>query len=270
MKPRRGLALVLEEGDLLTAPQAGPLLFLGRLDHAGLRQELERNGVLAALAERGYPDVELRTDYEAGEHRLAVLPRGEDVSLVELRLVEGACAVGDPVLRTVGLDVLSFLGVQWLALQHPRGSFTAERPRLPGQRYPGLGIGKRLFQLLTSWSAAWGKDALLNFPEYFHNARFYAPPFCFLSPREQGRFEGLCRDLAGLHVAEASAALEVGRVVDAATGRTESWEPGEMVMPLTPRVRRALDSTPWRDAVAAAAQSARFRIREAPAPAPRP
>jgi hypothetical protein len=270
LKPRRGLALVLEEGDILTAPEAGRRLFLGRFDAGALRQELERTGVLGALAERGYPDVELRTGYEAGEHRLAVVPPGQDVSLVELRLVEGACPVGDPLLRSLGLDVLSFLGVQWLALQHPGGAFTAERPRLPGQRYPGLGIGKLLFQVLTSWAAAWGKDGLLNFPEYFHNARFYAPPFCFLSPGEQGRFEALCRDLAGVPVAEASAAVEEGRVLDPRTGTAMAWEPGEMVMPLTPRVAGVLRSQAWRAAVSAAAAASRFTVRGAPAPARRP
>ena len=49
-------------------------------------------------------------------------------------------------------------------------------------------------------------------------------PFAFLSAAEQGRFEALCRDLGDRPVAEASAALEAGRVpARAATGKNAPW-----------------------------------------------
>jgi hypothetical protein len=270
MKPRRRLPLALGDTDVLTAPESGPRLFLGRLDVPAVRAELARVGVLDALAARGYPLVDVRTLHAEGEHRLSVTPEGDAEMLVDLRMVEGASALEDPLLRALGLDVLSFLAVQWLALQHPRGTFTPDRPRLPGQRHPGLGIGRQLFDLLVGWGSAWGKDALLNYPEYLHNARFYAPPFVFLSAPEQGRFEALGRDLSNVHIAEASAAMEDGRVVDTATGETAAWEPGPMIMPLTDRVRQVLEAPAWRDAAAAAAARSSFRIRGEPAPAPRP
>ena len=94
----------------------------------------------------------------------------------------------------------------------------------------------------------------------FHNARFYAPPFAFLSPAEQGRFEALCRDLAALPVAEASEAVEAGRVVDEATGEAVEWAPGEMIAPVTRPVRRYLESSAYRDAAAAAREAHSFRV----------
>jgi hypothetical protein len=233
MPPRRRRPFVELAPSELAVPRAGEhVLFLDRFDAEALLRELAASGLLQGLAERGYPDVVLRTDLVAGEHRLRLAPRHGRVSLLDLRLAEGGHRSDDPALRRRGLEILSILAVHWLALQDPRARFTRERPRLPGQRHPGLGLGRRVFALLLGWAASWGKDGLVAFPEYFHNAWFYAAPrqrpggpgvaplplFRFLSPERQGRFEALARDLAQRPLAEASAALAAGRVREAGSG----------------------------------------------------
>jgi hypothetical protein len=80
------------------------------------------------------------------------------VSLVDLRLAEPSAIVEEPLFKARGLRVLS-LAVRWLALQDPRGRFTPERPRLPGQRYPGLGLGKRLYERLMVWAKSGGRTS---------------------------------------------------------------------------------------------------------------
>ncbi|TMK69003.1 MAG: hypothetical protein E6G48_09485 [Actinobacteria bacterium] len=104
----------------------------------------------------------------------------------------------------------------------------------------------------------------MNVPAYYHNAKFYAPPFAFLSAAEQGRFEALGRDLAGVPVAEASAALQAGRVLDASTGEPVTWSPGDMVAALSPPLREYLSSTEYANAVATARDDRRFRLAAAP------
>jgi hypothetical protein len=252
--------LAPSELSLLRAGDA--VLFLDRFDGPALRRELAGAGVLQGLAERGYSDVVLGTSLVSGEHRLRITPRHRRVSLVDLRLAEGGQQSDEPALRRRGLEIVSFLAVHWLALQDPRARFTRERPRLPGQRYPGLGLGRRLFALLLGWAASWGKDGLVAFPEYFHNAWLYAAPrqrpagadapplplFRFLSPDRQGRFEALARDLAHQPLAAASAALAAGRVRQAGSGEPARWEAAELVVPLTPGLRAYLDSLDYRRA----------------------
>ena len=46
-------------------PPAVPRLFLGRLDEASLRTELEQAGILSALRERGFAELNLFTEYQA-------------------------------------------------------------------------------------------------------------------------------------------------------------------------------------------------------------
>jgi len=254
----RGLRL---EGADLAAAGGLASRYLERFSLPALCAEMDQAGVLPALRTRGY-DPSVRIDVEAGEHRLLVTSAHGSEVLIDLRMREEALPVSESGLRSRGIEVLSVLVVEWLSLQDPRAVFTRERPRLPGQTHPGLGLGRQLYGRVLGWAAAWGKDGLVNVPAFFHNAKFYAPPFAFLAAAEQGRFEALCRDLAGQAVADASAALEAGRVVEVASGEPVTWSPGDMLAALSPPVREYLASPEYARAVAAARDAHHFRVAE--------
>lgn len=234
-------------------------LFLGRFDAAALRRELDEAGLLMALAERGYPRVSVRATAEGDEHRLRLLAPGLVAPLVDLRLVESAAFFKDPPRLRLGLEVFSFLVVRGLVLQHPRNAFSAERPRLPGQEHPGLGLLGRLLDRLRLWAEDWGKDGLLAFPPHYHGAVLPGPSWRFLSPVRQGRLDALRRDLAALSLAEAARAIEEHRVLDAA-GTVLKWEPAEMAIPLAPDLDHYIASEAYREASARSCESGRFRL----------
>jgi hypothetical protein len=236
------------------------MLFLGRLDPESLRREMEEAGVLAGLAGRGFERVQIRTTVESGEHRLRVLPVGGTTTLVDLRLAEASTLFKEPRLGRLGLEVLSFLSMNWLALQDPDRAFTPERPRLPGQDHPGLGLARAVYERLLVWAEEWGKDGLLNFPEYFHSALIYAPAFRFISAAREGRFRALRRDLGALSMSEASWAVENRRVLEEPSGAPVVWEPAEMVAPVSHDVRRYLEAADYGRAVEEAAARTRFRL----------
>lgn len=250
----------LRPSDVEAATLAEPGHFLGRLNEAALEREMEAAGILAALEARGYPSVGIRTDAVGGEHRLRILAPGAEEPLVELRVSEMTVVVDDPVLRDQDVALLYVLSVHWFALQNPGAPFAPARPRLPGQRHPGLGFGRRFYGRLMTWAHEWGKDALLNFPEYYHNAVFYSSMFRFVSPARQGRVEALRRDLGALHVCEASAAVDEGRVVEEPGGRPFRWEAAEMISPVTSSVTNALESDAYAQAVAKARAATKFRV----------
>lgn len=258
-RQRRRPFVDLQHAEILAAEV--PRLFLSRFDAATLRRELEEAGLLGALADRGYPEIEIDTEYAGGEHRLRIDAASGGPSLLDLRLAEGTTLAHEPLLRRHGIDVMSFLSIHWLSLQDPNGRFKEDRPQLPGQHYPGLGLGKPVILRLLKWAEQWGKDGLLNLPEYYHNAVFYAPIFRFLSADRQGRFEALRRDLKLQHVAQASAAIAQGRVIEEPWGAPLVWEPGEMIAPLTDATRGFLDSAAYQTAVGRARDAARFRLR---------
>jgi len=252
--------LDLRPAELEAAAPVRPGLFLGRLDAAALERELKEAEILSGLAERGYASVRIRTSLESGEHRLRILPLGGITPLLDLRLTEASTFLKDPRMSRLGLEVLSFLSMNWLTLQDPRRPFTADRPALPGQEHPGLGLSRRVYSRLLVWAEDWGKDGLLNFPEYYHNASIYAPAFRFLAPVRQGRFEALRRALADLPLAEASRAVHEGRVRDEAAGGPFLWQPAEMVAATSTDVRLYLASPDYQAAVAEARKRSRFAL----------
>jgi hypothetical protein len=262
-KARRRAFIDLRPIDIgVQAPGAAPL-FLGRFDEDALRHELDEAGVFAGLARRGYHDVVLRLERVEREHRLLLLPRRARVSLIDLRLAEATLLLRELTAGSGDDRVVSVLAIHWLSMQDPRAPFTKARPRLPGQRHPGLGLGRELMLRIHQWAASWGKDALVNFPEYYHNAVFYSELYRFASPPREGRFQALRRDLAALSVAEASRAVDEGRVREGLKRRPFVWETGEMLAPLSDHVRAYLESDAYRDGVAAARAASRFRLRDA-------
>jgi hypothetical protein len=234
-------------------------LFLGRLDAAALRRDLDEAGILPGLGRRGYPSVSLRTSAEGDEHRLRLLAPGIAAPLVDLRLAELSTFFKEPPRLRLGLEVLSVLAVHGLVLQDPRGEFPEDRPRLPGQEHPGLGLFAPLLERLRLWAEDWGKDGLLAFPLHFHAAVLLGRGLRFVAPARQGRFEALRRDLGGLTLAASSWAVEEGRARDDA-GAPVPWLPAEMMAPLTPDLRGYLESEAYARAAAEARDRVRFRI----------
>jgi hypothetical protein len=265
MTPRRprsrsGFLRELKEMVLPTAPSQADSLFLDRLTVAGLERELEAAGIYDHLSARGYGGFTLDASRVDREHRVRLLAAGVAVPLMELRVSDMTCVPKDALLRARGVEVLYFLAVHWLSLQDPRAEFSAGRPALPGQTYPGLGIGRRLLSRLMAWAYDWGKDALVNYPAYYHNALLYSRLFRFLSPRREGRMDALRRDLEGLGVADASWAIEKGRVIEEPPGRVLRWKPSEMVAPLTRVLKSYMKSAEYEQAVAAARDSVRYGV----------
>jgi hypothetical protein len=261
LRPARQKPRFVDLRSAEVVPATVPRLFLGRLDEAGLREELEQAGILQALRERGYSELVLHTDYHGGEHALQVDAAGAGASLLELRVAEGATQAAEPALRACGVDGFSFLSVHWVTLQDPAQAFAAERPKLPGQRHPGLGLLQPLVRRLLAWTELWEKDALLFQPEHYHSAVFCAAWLKFVDPVRQGRFLALQRDLRLVHVAQASAAIEQSRVIEEPWGAPLKWEPGEMIAPLAQTLRRCLESREYETAVERARDAARFRLR---------
>jgi len=250
----------LKEVVLPTSPRPAEGLFLDRLTPSALERELEAAGVYAQLLSRGYSGLRLELERTEKEHRLRVHAEDEAAPLIELRASELTLVPHEALLRERGVEVLYLLAVRWLSLQDPRAAFTASRPALPGQTSPGLGVGQRLFARLSAWAHDWGKDALVNYPAYYHNAVFYSRVFRFLSPRRQGRMDALRRDLAPLSVAEASWAVDEGRVSEAPGGKPLRWRAAEMMAPVGRALTAYFRSPEYAAAAALARDGVRFRV----------
>jgi hypothetical protein len=234
------------EDELLLAElgqrSARPLL-LGTYSVEGLELALARFGLLGELRRLGYGPFRVTVSNGAVGDRAQLFGRGEDGD--EHRLIECVLekreVAGEPVLY-----------VHWLTLRHPRARFSAQRPPLPDQEVPGLGLAREMTALFARIAERLGLAGIAFRPAGFHTAYAGRAQLRFVDPGRQGRFEALMRDLAGIPLPAATAAVASGQVL--LDGEPYRWEPDEMVLWRTPHAED-------HQAIAAARQAVRFSVR---------
>jgi hypothetical protein len=212
-------------------------LWLGRYAEDEIRRLLEKFNILSALGAKGFSEIFI--DVEPIDRFLQALkifsakPAAENL-LAEFRLREA------PFSHSCFANAapLNVLKIEWLMLQNPHVDFSAERPRLPGQHHPGLGLSRHVLQLLIHLTKTQQLAGILNFPEFFHNAYFYFEHFYFCDPRLKGLVLSLRRDLNELSVAELSWAVYLGCVIDANTEETYDWQAEALVLPLDEQFKK--------------------------------
>lgn len=197
--------------------------FLGYYTRHGIELVLERAGILGRLRDLGYshPVIEFELDNPAGHTiRTYADPSREEV-LMEMRLHKDR--------RTIPGRTL--LSIEWLLLQNPRTSFGPSRRKLPGQKYPGLGMLNDVVALLAVACDRLHLDGLVCVPSEYHIAVQWHGRMHFLKREAQARFEALWNLLHDVPLAKATRAVAEGRVVDEATGEPFKWHPEPMIAP---------------------------------------
>jgi hypothetical protein len=246
-------------GDLLgqLTDKKSPTLWLGHYTELEIQHLLEKFDILPTLQDKGFANLLIviePLDPFVQALRIFNEKAVADNQLVEFRLREVAFS-RQPL---AGDAPLTMLKIEWLMLQNPWAQFLPERPRMPGQRYPGLGLGKQTVQFLVHLAKAHHFAGVLNFPEFFHNAYLYLEYFHYCDPRLKGIVLALRRDLNELSLAELSWAVYLGCVHDANTGQTYEWQADALVLPLEEKLKKYFASAAYEQTVYRALAEARF------------
>jgi hypothetical protein len=244
----------LSESEMLSQlPQAiGPSLFLDHFTFDELFAQIESTSFLSAMKKKGVliPRVEL-VRVEPDEHRLIVADASESepVRMIELRLALTRMEV--PALSGYSSrpTLFEMLAINWVMMQDPRAAFTKERPQLPGQEHPGLGLGRKCQEFLVRLGTELRREGLVNHPQYFHNAIFYRDEYYFIDPKRQGELLAMLRDLARYPIGVASQAIADGRLMDVQRQIRVEWDPEGMVCPIHKRLGDYFQSREYREAV---------------------
>lgn len=157
---------------------------------------------------------------------------------------------GKEILKQVLPKSLNLLNIKWLSLQDPSAQFSTKRPRLPGQRYPGTGAGRHVFEMFINLCIESERDGIVNTPEHFHNAFIYEG-FLFLDADIEGVFRAIKRDLApdiqtrGL--AAVSWAIYLGLLRE--NNEPVKWKAEEQAFPLSDKLKHYFESSSYVNAV---------------------
>jgi hypothetical protein len=227
---------------------------MNRYDAAALRTMFAEAGTLAILERKGFDHLEVTVDCagRALPHTL-LIGQKHGARHVLLEAILGEAVVGPEVFARQGFAIerpIELMAVYWLREEDPTAAFTPERPALPLQRYPGLGVLRSAFRVVVRIANELGKDGVASSPKFFHDAVifFRSRLFLFLDGEEQGRFEALLRDLRSLPLGNASLAILMGWVRDA-SGVAAQWTPSFQVFPLRPELTAYLHSPGYAELV---------------------
>ncbi|TFH02743.1 MAG: hypothetical protein E4H13_01050 [Calditrichales bacterium] len=229
--------LNLSESDLfnLDLGKRGGDFFLGYFSPEGLKIALEKYGLFAEFRNHGFKDTICRIDTsDSFKHKICFYTESEspDNILVELVLRKSFFKLNMPFESRHNGKCFRCLTIDWMAMQNPRGEFSPRRPRLPGQKYPGLGLSAVAVELLmiTCWRL--GLGGLVNFPGHYHNAFLYSKIFYYLDPVAQAKFIALKETFKEIPLDKLSWGIDWGCVTDLENGLPFSWMVGEQLVPL--------------------------------------
>lgn len=205
---------------------------------AGLRTVIHEFGLDEKLKAQGIENVELRiSEEDPFRHRLEVLlPEGTSPErrVMDMRLHLSSVAL--PGVKEHANVVI----VDWLLMQNPLKTFSRERPRLPGQRFPGTGLGREVQQLLVLMCRRIGRDGLVTVPERYHLAELYAAGgWRAPGPEAERELAAIVAATRELRLAARAWSVERGFLSDE-DGEVVTYRPRERVLPVSARLEKAM------------------------------
>ena len=259
LRPYRKVAQMLHQGELTAEVDEGDTFrldpedlmpgiaprhrLLGFYSRHGIELALERYGVFKRLKQRGFDDLHVEFDLQPTEgDRLRVSSRAFDEPLIEVRLRRDR----------VALPPFELLFIEWLQLQNPAATFSDRRPRLPGQRHPGLGTLREVVSLLVLACERLELDGLGFIPAAYHLAARTLRRFVFADPWHEARFRALRRALSHLPLNQGEAVLAERQLLDE-NGAPVAWEPSLMILPVSDRLTERYLTDPFEREIAAVA-----------------
>jgi len=227
-------------------------LFLKYYSQAGLTRIFEEYGIFSLIRQKGFtnPGVSLKLDDPFRQRLRIFFDNREDDNhiLIEMILREGILESPRPKEAPGRGHYFPVLMVEWLCMQNPTAAFTPERPPLPGQQHPGLGISREILQLISLIGLRIGKDGIAIHPQYFHAAVLYHGLFQCYNPVQEGQLSALMRDTEEFNLADVSWAIDLDCLRDGRNmQKSVSWNVDWQVHPLTAHLKNHFHAEQYRD-----------------------
>jgi len=237
--------------------------FLGSYSKDGIMLALEKFSIRKELHQRGFHDLSLNTDTSDPYRQLLRLyfeQQDPEHLLGELVLHKATFTKKGDELLPEQFYPLTVLHVEWLVLQDPTSDFSGERPRLPGQDHPGLGVGAQVLEMLYLTAKHQRTDGLLIVPHYYHTARIFSEEFRFINPEYQALLHCLIRDLDEYPLPIQAWAVECGAVRYESDNSQFHWQPEEQLLPCRRPLKEYLKSDYYLESVAKAKSNYSFLL----------
>ena len=221
-------------------------LFLGRFTENNLSEMMYKTGLTAHLKNLGFEELVIDIDKDQSQiyyMRLFWKEKNPDMLLVDLRLSE-TTFLPDKKFFDHGENILPYdmIVIEWLSAKNPAKQFDNNRPQLPGQTSPGLGVMKYCFELLYLMAKQVYKDGFLDIPDHMHGAMIYSKKFKFFDPVHEGILRAVMRDLSAYSLSDISWGVITSTIIERYKNEPAKYEPGEQIFYVSRRMKKYFKS----------------------------
>ncbi len=220
--------------------------FMGRFSKEEIFNVIESIGLLKHLESMGFSDIDIDIDRDVNYinyFKLYWKDKTIENQLIDLRVSEHTFIPHKRFFEEgTRIEPYNMILIEWLSAKNPRAVFDENRPQLPGQTTPGLGILKYCFQLLRDISRQVFKDGFLDIPNHMHGAIMYSKEFQFFDPVQEAILRAAVRDLRRYSLADISWGVITGTIIDYHKGTPAVYDPGEQIHSVSNRLKRYFDS----------------------------
>jgi len=239
-------SLLLREEDILSdlSGDKGSCLFLGRYALAEVGAVLKKRNFYKDAQKKKLWPLKFRMDVsEYPLQRFQIFFQKEDPQnlVVDLKIREGTFQPKQKLSSMFPLPSFRFLILEWLTLQNPLQEFSGERIPLPGQKHPGLSLGKKVLDIFVYLAKLSRLDGLLAYPAYYHNALLFCRHFHFLNPEKQAEVMAIQKTFRKMPFKELAWIVHLDCLRDQ-ENKTYKWGAEELVFPLNKALKIYLNS----------------------------
>jgi hypothetical protein len=257
-------SFLLQEEDILSdlTGDKGSCLFLGRYALAEVEAVLKRRNFFKDAKKKKLWPLKFRLDFSEFPIQRFQIYIQEEIPqnlVVDLKIREGTFQPKQKLSSLFPLPSFQFLILEWLTLQNPLQEFSGERIPLPGQKHPGLSLGKKVLDIFVYLARINRVDGLLAYPAYFHNALLFCRNFQFLNPQKQAEVQVIRKIFRKISFKELAWIVHLDCLKDQ-EGNTYKWEAEEQVLPLNKSLKIYLSSREYEKKVKQEMSKFRFTI----------
>ncbi len=220
-------------------------LFLNRFNGENLFSMMKKIGLIDHLNSMGFE--KLIIDIDVDENCISYMRLYWDEKipakqLIDLRVSESSF-FPDKNTKTSPYNMIV---IEWLSAKNPKNHFDNDKPQLPGQTNPGLGVLKYCFEMLYLMAKEVFKDGFLDIPDHMHGAIMYSKKFKFFDPAHEGIIRAMGRDLRKYSLSDISWGAITETIIDLETGKPAKYDPCEQIHYVSERMKKYFDSKDYR------------------------
>jgi hypothetical protein len=214
--------------------------FLRTFTADDLHEIVRRVNLESHLAGLGFNDLGVEIDVDDSYVHYMKIYEGAtdpDNMLLDLRLSESRFVPDKRFFEDEGYHAYDMIVIEWLSAQNPHHRFDNDKPQLPGQRKPGLGILNYCFEMMYIVAREVIKDGFLDIPDHVHGAIMYSRKFKFFDPAHEGALRAMMRDLSKYSLADISWGIITKTIIEEYKNEPQPYAPSEQVFYVSDRMR---------------------------------